>query len=124
METENLNGVELKTLTPAEVKDRFDRNEIVLIDVRTPNEYAFEHIGGALLFPMSTFDPLKLPVQDGKPIVFHCGSGMRSHAIAERCAKAGIAPLSHMAGGFGAWKEANLPYRAIDPKTGDLTSKP
>jgi len=124
MKTENLNGVELRILTPVEVKDWFDRNEIVLIDVRTPNEYAFEHIGGALLFPMSTFDPLKLPVQEGKPIVFHCGSGVRSHAIAERCAKAGITPINHMAGGFGAWKAANLPYRAINPKTGDLISKP
>ncbi len=123
METEMLNGVELKTLTPEEVKDKFERNEIVLIDVRTPNEYAFEHIGGALLFPMSTFDPAKLPVQEGKPIVFHCGSGKRSHAIADHCAKAGITPLAHMAGGFGAWKSANLPYRAIDPHTGDLIAK-
>jgi len=89
--------VELKTLTPEEIKDKFDRNEIVLIDVRTPNEYAFEHIGGALLFLMSTFDPAKLPVQEGKPIVFHCESGKRSHAISNHCAKAGITPLAQLA---------------------------
>jgi len=118
MKTEDINGEELKILTPQEVKERLDRNEIVLIDVRTPYEYGFEHIPGALLFPMSSFDAGKLPSQQGKPIVFHCGSGMRSHAIADRCARVGIAPLAHMEGGLGAWKQAKLPYMAIDPATG------
>lgn len=118
MQMDKVSGKDLQTLTPEEVKARFDRNEIVLIDVRTPNEYSFEHIAGALLFPMATFDPAKLPVQDGKPIVFHCGSGIRSKAIADRCAKAGIEPLAHMGGGFNAWKAASLPYCAIDPATG------
>lgn len=118
MKTENLNGAPLQVLSPHEVKDKLDRNEIVLIDVRTPFEYGFEHIPGALLFPMSGFDPAKLPSQEGKPIVFHCGSGMRSHAIVDRCSQAGIAPLAHMDGGLGAWKAAQLPYMAIDPATG------
>ena len=65
---ENLDGGTLEILTPQEVKERFDRNEIVLIDVRTPNEYAFEQIRGALLFPLSSFDPARLPAQEGKPI--------------------------------------------------------
>jgi len=30
--------------------------EILLVDVREPNEYAFERIHGALLYPLSTFD--------------------------------------------------------------------
>lgn len=118
MKTENLNGETLKVLSPHDVKEMIDRNEIVLIDVRTPFEYGFEHIPGALLFPMASFDPAKLPSQQGKPIVFHCGSGMRSHAITERCAQAGIAPLAHMEGGLGAWKQAKLPHMAIDPATG------
>lgn len=124
MKTETINGVDLQTLTPAEIKQRFDHNEIILIDVRTPNEYAFEHIAGAMLFPMSSFDPSKLPVQVGKPIVFHYGSGIRSHAIAEQCAAAKIAPLAHMEGGFGAWKAAGFPYRTMDPRTGTLVTKP
>jgi len=28
-----------------------------------------------------------------------------------------------MDGGFGAWKEAGLPYKGIDPHTGDLVLK-
>lgn len=124
MKTEDLNGETLTIYTPQEVKEKLDRNEITLIDVRTPFEYGFEHILGALLFPMSSFDPAKLPSQVGKPIVFHCGSGMRSHAIADRCAQAGVSPLAHMEGGMGAWKQAGLPHLAVDPATGAHVVKP
>jgi len=122
--TENLNGVSLDLYAPKEVKELFDRNEIVLIDVRTPNEYAFERIPGAMLFPMSNFDAAKLPPQDGKRIVFHCGSGVRSRKIAEKAAAAGLTRVAHMEGGFGAWKKAGLPYLAIDPATGAEVEKP
>ena len=101
-----------------------DRGEIVLIDVRTPNEYAFEHVRGAMLFPMSSFDVANLPEQGKKRLVFHCGSGVRSRKIAERCEAGGIDRIAHMEGGFGAWKSAGLPFIAIDPATGALTQKP
>lgn len=117
---EKMGNTVLETMTPQETKERFDRNEIVLIDVRTPVEYAFEHIAGAMLFPMSSFQPEKLPAQAGKPIVFHCGSGKRSHIIAEKCAAAGLTQIAHIEGGFGAWKIAKLPYLAMDPSTGSL----
>ena len=124
MRTEQIGDARVEVLTPAEARDRFDRNEIVLIDVRTPAEYMFDHIHGALLFPMSSFKPEKLPAQDQKPIVFHCGSGMRSQKIMEICAAAGISPLAHMEGGFGAWKSQGLAYIAIDPATGAMTDRP
>jgi rhodanese-related sulfurtransferase len=115
---ENLDGGTLEILTPREVKERFDRNEIVLVDVRTPNEYAFEQIRGALLFPLSSFDPAKLPGQEGKPIVFHCGSGVRSGQVAKTCIASGQGNVAHMEGGLAAWKAAGLPFVAIDPATG------
>lgn len=122
--TETIAGATLEVLSPQEVKDRFDRNEIVLIDVRTPAEFAFEHIKGALLYPLSSFDPSKLPGQSEKAIVFHCGSGIRSRKVAEACADVGMTRLAHLDGGFGAWKSAGLPFLAIDPATGSTVSKP
>ncbi|MEW5422407.1 rhodanese-like domain-containing protein [Amorphus sp. 3PC139-8] len=123
-QSETIGGATLETLTPQEVKDRFDRNEIVIIDVRTPAEFAFEHIAGAMLYPMSSFDPAKLPGQTEKAIVFHCGSGIRSKRVAQACASVGMTKLAHMEGGFGAWKSAGLPYLAVDPATGSMVSKP
>jgi rhodanese-related sulfurtransferase len=121
---EQIGEATFENLTPDEVRARLDQNEIVLIDVRTPQEYAFEHIPGAMLFPMATFDAHKLPQQDDKPIVFHCGSGKRSTQVAKQCAEVGIRRLAHMEGGFGAWKKAEHPYISIDPATGSYVRKP
>lgn len=124
-ESENVNGATLETLTVAEVKDLYDRNQIVLIDVRTPAEYAFEHVGGALLAPMSGFDPARLPASPSdRPIVLYCGSGMRSRKMAERCLASGMAKISHMAGGFGAWKQAGNGFLGTDPATGAHVPRP
>jgi len=116
--SEDLNGRALIVLSPAETKERLDRGEIVLIDVREPAEYAAEHIHGALLAPLSELDGKALPDQKEKLIVFQCGSGKRSKMAAERAGDAGLAPLHHMDGGLGAWKAAGLPYQSIDPATG------
>ena len=40
--------------------------------------------------------------------------------VAEACLAAGISPVAHLEGGFGAWKAAKLPYVAIDPATGGM----
>jgi rhodanese-related sulfurtransferase len=116
------NGV-LVSLTPHEVKEQFDANKIVLIDVRTPAEYAFEHIPGAMLLPLSSFNPAKLPQQDAKPIIFHCGSGLRSAMAAKKCIAAGFGAVTHLEGGFGAWKKAGLSFMTIDPTTGGAIEK-
>jgi len=121
--SEQVGNATLETLSPNEVKERFDRNEIVLLDVRTPQEYAFEHIPGAMLLPMAFFDPAKLPMQDEKPIVLHCGSGIRSRKMAEKCIAAGFDKIAHMDGGFGAWKGSGLSYVAIDPASGACVNR-
>jgi rhodanese-related sulfurtransferase len=118
METETIDGRVLETWTPQEVWEAFQRGEVALIDVRTPQEYMFEHIEGALLFPMSFFRPEALPSQQGKRLVFYCGSGVRSGRVARRCLEAGMQPVTHMKGGFAAWKEAGLPYIGTDMATG------
>ncbi|SCM69342.1 rhodanese-like domain-containing protein [Donghicola eburneus] len=118
MQTENTENGVLETWTVDEVQAAFDKNEIVLIDVRTPQEYMFEHVEGALLMPMAFFDAKKLPTQDGKRIVFHCGSGMRSEKVARAALDAGMTPVAHMGGGFGAWKTAEKPYMGTDMASG------
>ncbi len=112
---------ELENWAPARVKAALDDGEIVLIDVRTPQEYMIEHVEGALLMPMAFFNAGALPSQDGKRIVLQCGSGARSLRMAEKMNAAGMTPLAHMEGGFGAWKEAKLPYIGTDMGTGAPT---
>lgn len=120
MKTEHTDNGCLEHWCPQDLAQAFARNEVAIIDVRTPQEYSFEHIHGALLAPLATFAPQNLPSQQGKQVVFHCGSGVRSRKVAEACLSAGITPVAHLEGGFGAWKAAKLPYVAIDPATGGI----
>ena len=118
MKTETVDGGKLETWDVAEVAKAFDNNEIALIDVRTPQEYMFEHIEGALLMPMAFFMADKLPSQNGKRLVFHCGSGARSEKVARECLKAGFSPVAHMGGGFAEWKKAGQPHIGTDMGSG------
>jgi rhodanese-related sulfurtransferase len=110
--------VRIKDLTPTETRAQLQRGEIVLIDVREPAEFAGERIHGALNFPLSTFDPLALPVPADRRIVFQCGSGKRSAMAVERCQAQGVAIDSHLAGGIAAWRAAGLPTVSFDPASG------
>lgn len=121
--SENQTAGEIVTLDVNQVAELFAADRIVLIDVRTPVEYAFEHIRGALLSPLATFDTRHLPEQNTKPIVFHCGSGMRSKMIAEKCLASGFSRVMHMGGGFMAWKKAGHTYIATNPATGGPVDK-
>lgn len=107
-------------LSPQDVYDMMKDNRIVLVDVREPQEYASERIHGALLFPLSTFDPKCLPAPTDRPIVFHCGSGKRSVTAMSICAANTIKHNAHMAGGILEWKLAGLPTITLDPTTGQI----
>lgn len=92
--------------------------QAVLIDVREPGEFEAERIPGALLFPLSGFDPGSLPLDGSKRIILQCGTGRRSAQAAQRLLEAGCEEASHLAGGIKAWKEAGLPLTTFVPATG------
>ncbi len=99
----------LQNLTPHAVRDAMMARRILLVDVREPNEYAAARIPGAVLFPLSTFDPSALPPPEACEVIFHCKAGGRSAKAVEMCLAKGIAHTKHLAGGFDAWKAAGLP---------------
>lgn len=98
-----------RDLTPQQVKAALDAREILLIDVREPDEFTAEKIAGALNVPLSTFNPSALPDAAGKTIVLQCAGGKRSAMAVDNCRKAAQAIETHLAGGLAAWKAAGLP---------------
>lgn len=102
----------IETLAPVEVARLLKAGKLLLIDVREPAEHAAERIQGALLYPLSSFDAAALPTSGSRRVVFHCGSGKRSLAAAERRLAAGQGQAAHMGGGITAWKAAGLPIIA------------
>jgi rhodanese-related sulfurtransferase len=108
----------IKNLDAADVARLLKDDAIVLIDVREPSEYAAERIHGALLFPLSTFDPHALPDSGSRTVVFQCRSGGRSAKAVAACQSAGLLHDSHLKGGIQAWKAAGLSTVTVDPATG------
>lgn len=104
---------------PADVRDALARGEILLVDVREANEYAFERIPGALLYPLSTFDPKAVPAA-GRRLVIQCAAGGRSMRAAQALITAGHADVANLEGGINAWKAAGLPLIRVDPSTGQV----
>jgi len=101
-------GPKTHDLTPAQVKAALDAHEILLVDVREPNELDAERIPGAIDFPLSDFDPSALPDPEGKRLVFTCRSGRRSVTASKAAQAAGLPHDAHMAGGILAWKAAGF----------------
>ncbi|MBU6297583.1 MAG: rhodanese-like domain-containing protein [Alphaproteobacteria bacterium] len=108
----------IKNLSASELARGLKEDTVVLIDVREPVEYAAERIHGALLFPLSTFDPRALPDCGGRTVVFQCASGIRSARAVAACQRAGLPHDSHLQGGILAWKMTRFPTVTVDPATG------
>lgn len=79
-----------------------------LIDIRESDEFARERIPCAKNAPLSRLDSTELMTGDAV-VVFHCRSGARTKANAERLAKAAGGTAYVVEGGMDAWKKAGLP---------------
>jgi rhodanese-related sulfurtransferase len=106
--------------TPQQTAEALDAGEIILVDVREAAEYHEARIPGALLLPLSTFDPAALPTGQGRKVVLHCKAGGRSATAIEHCQALGIDVDAHVAGGIGDWIAAGLPYFRLDLATGQM----
>ena len=94
------------TCSPAELKKMMDeRDDVVLIDVRTPPEYEIENLGGQLLPLMDLPDRLsELDDHKNKDVVVMCRSGVRSAQAQAYLIQNGFASVTNLAGGILAWK--------------------
>jgi adenylyltransferase/sulfurtransferase len=93
------------TLTPTELKARLDQGEALrLIDVREADEWAFTHLPGAELIPLSQFQQRATgELSPDETIVLYCHHGMRS-ARAQGFLKAqGYGQVINLTGGIDAW---------------------
>ena len=104
-------GHQVHDLTPEEVSKGMAEGRYLLVDVREPNEVAVEAYPGAVVVPLSMFDPQDIPDPEGKEVVFACRSGKRSVTASMAAQAGGLAYDKHLAGGMLAWKAAGLPTK-------------
>jgi rhodanese-related sulfurtransferase len=99
-------------VTPAEAQQTLEHTPgVVVLDVRTPEEYQAGHLRNAVLMPVKTVEATAAAVLKDKsqPVLVYCHSGSRS-AVAAKILKAkGYTAVSDMTGGIVAWSAAGLP---------------
>ncbi|MDC7810103.1 rhodanese family protein [Sphingomonas koreensis] len=95
----------METLSPTAARTAIEIGAR-LVDIRDADEHARERIPGALNLPLARISDL---ATDGRPVIFHCRSGMRTTANAAqlRTAAAG-APAYLLEGGIDSWRRAGL----------------
>jgi rhodanese-related sulfurtransferase len=98
-----------REVTAPELQAMLAAGTAVLVDVREPNEFAAEHIAGAVNAPLSSFDPAALPPAGDRTIILQCAGGKRSGMALDKCSSAQAAIDTHLGGGLAAWKAAGLP---------------
>lgn len=99
----------LTPLTPHEVADRIRSGRAVIVDVREPEEFAVEHLPGAVCAPLSSFEQADLGLQPGREVIFMCRSGGRTGMHCDRLAARVEGPAGVLHGGLNSWKAAGLP---------------
>ena len=103
------------TLDAAQLAALLEAGEVVLIDVRTPYEFADGRIAGALNAPLTHFDAAAIPVDTTREVILYCGSSRRSGIAAQQLAEERGTVVRHLAGGIRTWTEAGYPTIANQP---------
>ena len=104
-----LANIPLKSLSQDEFVIFAKEVNTVVIDVRTPREYARGHVPGAINLPHRDIISGKLTFDSfsGKNLVFYCHTGVRVGIVNKYLNKNPSFPreqLFHLKGDFRAWK--------------------
>lgn len=102
----------IEEISATDLKRRLDAGEnIQLIDVRQPEEWAFAKIEGAKLIPLGEIMRRMGEIDENRETVLHCKMGVRSARAVEALQRAGFkGDLKNLKGGITAWSNE------VDPK--------
>ena len=100
------------TLDIDELRQRLSRKEkMLLLDVRTAEDYASGHIDGAENIPLEELEKRidELAAWQESPVAIICTTDRRSRKAAQLLGKAGFADLHVVLGGMSEWQKQSLP---------------
>jgi phage shock protein E len=109
--TTEINKASFTNIKPEEAKKRLDSEKgIVLLDVRTKEEYDTGHIKGSILIPVDNVkEEAERKLKDkNAPIFVYCRSGSRSISAASILANLGYKNVYNL-GGINNW-----PYEVVE----------
>ena len=84
-------------------------NNVAVVDVRQPGEYALGRLTDAKLIPVASVFARREELPRDKDVIFVCSVGQRSALACEMAAAAGLTRLYNLEGGLEAWLKAGFP---------------
>ena len=98
-------------ITPEEAVHLLANDDVDLVDVREPHEWAEGHIPGARHVPLGLLlrDPERGLLRGRERAIFVCAHGIRSITAAAAASQRGCEKAFSLDGGVVAWAEAGLP---------------
>lgn len=85
------------------------RDDIIFLDVRTPQERAQGAIAGSQLVGFWDLIKGRVPLPNDKPILLVCAVGGRSFAAGQVLSRNGYREVYNLSGGIDSWFKAGLP---------------
>lgn len=101
----------ISEIEPIDLEARLG-SDVVLIDIREPDEFEQGAIPGAKLIPRGLLEssiPNAVPDPDTE-VVLYCAGGARSALAAQTLQEMGYRRVHSLAGGFGRWKTEGHPW--------------
>lgn len=91
---------------------------LLVLDVRTPGEYADGHLEGAVLadFKSPVFESQLEKLDRSKPVLLYCRTGNRSGKSLPTLRKLGFGKVYHFTGGITEWRKVGHPEEKGPPK--------
>ncbi|MDR2979076.1 MAG: FAD-dependent oxidoreductase [Bacteroidales bacterium] len=96
--------------------DQANRNEITLLDVRTPGEFELGSMPGAMNIPLDQLRSRMGEIPKDKPIYVYCASGMRGYLSQQILLQNGFSIVYNLTGGDKTYKFATQPVILPDEK--------
>ena len=98
-------------LSPAEVTQKINRDNAVVIDVRDSKAFNEGHIIGSINVPVADVEAKmkKLVKYKNRPVITVGASGMQSATVGAKLHAKGFTDVYHLNGGMPAWRRESLP---------------
>ncbi len=93
------------------IKERAGKADFVILDVRTPEEFAEGHLDGAVNLDIQSrdFEKALRKLDRNKGYLVYCRTGNRSRQATIAMDAMGFRSIFHMNEGIVKWKQQNLP---------------
>lgn len=100
-----------KEIGPREAESRLLHEDILLLDVRTPEEVREGYIAGATFLDCyaADFDTKLGLLSRDKTVIIYCHTGGRSSEVAWQMSRLGFPDVLNLRGGILAWQREGLP---------------